>query len=46
VFGHSHIPWDSTTPGGMRLSVAGSSTWSCMPCRRAIAAHRARSRRI
>jgi putative phosphoesterase len=26
VFGHSHIPWDSTTPGGMRLLNPGSPT--------------------
>jgi len=24
VFGHSHIPWDSTTPGGLRLLNPGS----------------------
>jgi putative phosphoesterase len=24
VFGHSHIPWDSTTPGGIRLLNPGS----------------------
>jgi putative phosphoesterase len=26
VFGHSHIPWDTTTPGGMRLINPGSPT--------------------
>lgn len=26
VFGHSHIPWDSTTPGGLRLLNPGSPT--------------------
>ncbi|MFJ4848149.1 MULTISPECIES: metallophosphoesterase family protein [unclassified Streptomyces] len=26
VFGHSHIPWDSTAPGGMRLLNPGSPT--------------------
>jgi putative phosphoesterase len=26
VFGHSHIPWDSTTPNGMRLLNPGSPT--------------------
>ncbi|GAA1636287.1 metallophosphoesterase family protein [Georgenia ruanii] len=26
VFGHSHIPWDSTTPGGRRLLNPGSPT--------------------
>ena len=26
VFGHSHIPWDSMTPGGMRLLNPGSPT--------------------
>ena len=26
VFGHSHIPWDSTTPAGMRLVNPGSPT--------------------
>jgi uncharacterized protein len=26
VFGHSHIPWDSTTPGGIRLLNPGSPT--------------------
>ncbi|MCW2613239.1 MAG: metallophosphoesterase [Frankiales bacterium] len=26
VFGHSHVPWDSTTPGGMRLLNPGSPT--------------------
>lgn len=26
VFGHSHIPWDSTTPAGMRLLNPGSPT--------------------
>jgi putative phosphoesterase len=26
VFGHSHIPWDSTGPGGMRLLNPGSPT--------------------
>jgi len=26
VFGHSHIPWDSTTPGGIRLVNPGSPT--------------------
>jgi uncharacterized protein len=26
VFGHSHIPWDSQTPGGMRLLNPGSPT--------------------
>ena len=25
VFGHSHIPWDSTTPGGMRLLNPGET---------------------
>jgi putative phosphoesterase len=25
-FGHSHIPWDSTTPGGLRLLNPGSPT--------------------
>ncbi len=26
VFGHSHIPWDTVTPGGMRLINPGSPT--------------------
>lgn len=26
IFGHSHIPWDSTSPGGMRLLNPGSPT--------------------
>ncbi|MEP7053908.1 MAG: metallophosphoesterase [Actinomycetota bacterium] len=26
VFGHSHIPWDSLTPGGIRLLNPGSPT--------------------
>ena len=26
VFGHSHIPWDSVTPTGMRLLNPGSPT--------------------
>jgi uncharacterized protein len=26
VFGHSHIPWDTTTPRGVRLLNPGSST--------------------
>ena len=26
VFGHSHIPWDTTTPGGLRLLNHGSPT--------------------
>jgi putative phosphoesterase len=26
VFGHSHIPWDSTSPGGIRLLNPGSPT--------------------
>ena len=26
VFGHSHIPWDSTTAGGLRLLNPGSPT--------------------
>lgn len=26
VFGHSHIPWDSVTPGGLRLLNPGSPT--------------------
>jgi putative phosphoesterase len=26
VFGHSHIPWNSVTPGGMRLLNPGSPT--------------------
>ena len=26
VFGHSHIPWDSVTPGGLRLVNPGSPT--------------------
>lgn len=26
VFGHSHIPWDSSTPNGMRLLNPGSPT--------------------
>ncbi|MGI8536398.1 MAG: metallophosphoesterase family protein [Mycobacteriales bacterium] len=26
VFGHSHIPWDTETPGGMRLLNPGSPT--------------------
>jgi predicted phosphodiesterase len=26
VFGHSHIPWDSVTPAGMRLLNPGSPT--------------------
>ncbi len=26
VFGHSHVPWDSTTPGGLRLLNPGSPT--------------------
>lgn len=26
VYGHSHIPWDSTTPGGLRLLNPGSPT--------------------
>lgn len=30
VFGHSHIPWDTTTPRGMRLLNPGSPT----DCRR------------
>ena len=25
-FGHSHIPWDSTAPGGLRLINPGSPT--------------------
>ena len=25
-FGHSHIPWDSTTPAGLRLLNPGSPT--------------------
>ncbi len=25
-FGHSHIPWDSTTPAGLRLVNPGSPT--------------------
>ena len=26
VFGHSHIPWDSRTPSGLRLLNPGSPT--------------------
>jgi putative phosphoesterase len=26
IFGHSHIPWDTVTPGGMRLLNPGSPT--------------------
>jgi predicted phosphodiesterase len=26
VFGHSHIPWDTTTPAGLRLVNPGSPT--------------------
>lgn len=26
IFGHSHIPWDSTAPGGLRLLNPGSPT--------------------
>ena len=26
IFGHSHIPWDSTTPQGLRLLNPGSPT--------------------
>ncbi len=26
VFGHSHVPWDTTTPGGVRLLNPGSPT--------------------
>jgi uncharacterized protein len=26
VFGHSHIPWDATSPGGLRLLNPGSPT--------------------
>jgi putative phosphoesterase len=26
VFGHSHIPWDTTTPAGLRLLNPGSAT--------------------
>jgi hypothetical protein len=26
IFGHSHIPWDSTSPGGIRLLNPGSPT--------------------
>jgi hypothetical protein len=26
VFGHSHIPWDTVTPAGMRLLNPGSPT--------------------
>lgn len=26
VFGHSHVPWDSVTPGGVRLLNPGSPT--------------------
>jgi uncharacterized protein len=26
VFGHSHIPWDTVTPGGIRLLNPGSPT--------------------
>lgn len=26
VFGHSHIPWDTTTPGGVRMLNPGSPT--------------------
>ncbi|MET1053603.1 MAG: metallophosphoesterase [Mycetocola sp.] len=26
VYGHSHIPWDTTTPGGLRLLNPGSPT--------------------
>ncbi|OJF15251.1 metallophosphoesterase family protein [Couchioplanes caeruleus] len=26
IFGHSHIPWDTTTPGGLRLLNPGSPT--------------------
>jgi predicted phosphodiesterase len=26
VFGHSHIPWDTTAPNGMRLLNPGSPT--------------------
>jgi len=27
VFGHSHIPWDTTTPSGLRLLNPGSPTF-------------------
>jgi predicted phosphodiesterase len=26
IFGHSHIPWDSVAPGGLRLLNPGSPT--------------------
>lgn len=26
IFGHSHIPWDTTAPGGLRLLNPGSPT--------------------
>ncbi|MDQ1596895.1 MAG: uncharacterized protein QOI70_319 [Microbacteriaceae bacterium] len=26
VFGHSHVPWDTTTPGGLRILNPGSPT--------------------
>lgn len=26
VFGHSHIPWDTVSPGGLRLLNPGSAT--------------------
>ena len=26
VFGHSHVPWDTVTPGGLRLLNPGSPT--------------------
>jgi predicted phosphodiesterase len=26
IFGHSHIPWDSRAPGGLRLLNPGSPT--------------------
>ncbi len=31
VFGHSHIPWDTTGPGGLRLVNPGSPTGSPTP---------------
>ena len=29
VFGHSHIPWDTVAPGGLRLRNPGSPTDRC-----------------
>jgi putative phosphoesterase len=43
VFGHSHIPWDTTTPGGLRLLNPGSPTdrrrQPCYSYLTALAAH-------